>query len=198
MIDRKRKAAWKEHQRDAEGTRKERGKNEEIHTLPIPNPYPNPTAPNIPGNNLSLTAPNSRSQRAPARVGQPGDGGFSRFWDAYPRKTGDIQRAATEYLIAIDDGAKLEDMLQALEWQRNQDAWTEQGGRFIPSPERWLHNRGWTEQKPPEPQGKNATGSGTPKPKGAAFEISAAESAEKLEHMRRMYAKLSAGEEEKT
>lgn len=84
--------------------------------------------------------------RAPAREESPDDGGFSLFWDAYPRKTGDISRAATEYLIALDEGAKLEDMLAALEWQRTQDAWTEQGGRFIPAPEKWLHNRGWTEK----------------------------------------------------
>lgn len=89
-------------------------------------------------------------QRAPAREEHPQDNGFETLWDAYPRKAGDIQRAATEYLIAIDGGAKLEDMLLAIEWQKTQDTWTDQGGRFIPSLEKWLHNRGWTQRKPEE------------------------------------------------
>lgn len=145
-------------QRQADNRRKRAEKSTEnprdVRVTSNGNPYatvPYSTVPNqvsisFPGNNNNSGNNNSHTLRAPAREESPDDGGFSLFWDAYPRKTGDISRAATEYLIALDEGAKLEDMLAALEWQRTQDAWTEQGGRFIPAPEKWLHNRGWTEK----------------------------------------------------
>ena len=97
----------------------------------------------------------TREQRAPAREEQPQDNGFETLWSAYPRKTGDISRAATEYLIAIDNGGRLEDMLSAIEWQKTQSAWTDQGGRFIPSLEKWLKNRGWEQKKPEKPSEKD-------------------------------------------
>ena len=111
---------------------------------------PYSTVPSTLEENNKLSANNTGSLRAPAREEQPQDNGFETLWDAYPRKTGDISRAATEYLIAMDNGVKLEDMLAALEWQKQQSAWTEQGGRFVPSLEKWLQNRGWTQKKPVE------------------------------------------------
>lgn len=105
-----------------------------------------------------------------------GSDGFETFYAAYPRKSGYIDRAYREYLIAIDSGATLEEMLAALEWQRKE--WGAQGGRYTPSAEKWLHNRGWTEKQP------------------ETDESPAAETdAEKLEHMRRMYASIAGGKE---
>ena len=98
--------------------------------------------------------------------------GFDTFWAAYPRKSGYIDRAYQEYLVAIDSGATLEEMLSAMEWQRKE--WGAQGGRYTPSAEKWLHNRGWTEKQP------------------ETDDAPAAETdAEKLEHMRRMYASMT-------
>lgn len=76
-----------------------------------------------------------------------GDDGFETFWAAYPKKHGDIREACRMYLEAIDTGATLQQMLDALEWQKNQDTWMDQGGRYIPSAAKWLQNRAWL-QKP--------------------------------------------------
>ena len=72
------------------------------------------------------------------------DDGFSEFWEAYPRKSGDIQSAYYEYAAAIDGGAKPEELLQAVRAY----PWPEEM-RYIPSAEKWLKNRSWTE-KPQE------------------------------------------------
>lgn len=74
--------------------------------------------------------------------------GFEDFWNAYPKKTGDIKQAYFEYVGALEHGATLGDMLSALEWQKQQPEWTGEKARFIPSAEKWLRNRGWTAEKP--------------------------------------------------
>lgn len=112
------------------------------------------------------------------------DGGFSRFWDAYPKKSGDIRGACMEYLHALDSGATLADLLTALEWQRNQPRWLENQGQYIPSPEKWLRNRGWMQEKPkaPPPRKKNGMNPpGEPDPEAEH---------KKMEHMKRMYASM--------
>lgn len=73
---------------------------------------------------------------------QPADDRFDIFWAAYPVKTGIIERAYREYLHALDSGATLEQLLDAIE--RHKPMWAEQGTRYTPSAEKWLHNRGWT------------------------------------------------------
>ncbi len=74
------------------------------------------------------------------------DDGFEQFWNAYPRKTGDIKQAYMEYIGALQNGATLTDMLDAIKWQAA--TYTPDTIRFFPSAEKWLRNRGWTEQKP--------------------------------------------------
>ena len=82
------------------------------------------------------------------RAREDGDDGFEDFWNAYPKKTGDIKQAYFEYVGALEHGATLGDMLSALEWQKQQPEWTGERARFIPSAEKWLRNRGWTAEKP--------------------------------------------------
>lgn len=83
-----------------------------------------------------------------------GDDGFEAFWAAYPKKSGDIREACRLYLEAIDAGATLQQMLDALAWQKDQDSWLDQGGRYIPSPAKWLANKAWLQKpikaKPPD------------------------------------------------
>lgn len=81
------------------------------------------------------------------------DDGFVKFWDAFPgRKSGNIDQAYREYLRALESGVTPETLLNALECQRRQPAWMEENGRYCPSPEKWLRNRGWTAQLPENPQ----------------------------------------------
>lgn len=70
------------------------------------------------------------------------DDGFDIFWAAYPVKTGIIERAYREYLHALDSGATLPQLIAAIE--QHKPMWAEQGTRYTPSAEKWLHNRGWT------------------------------------------------------
>lgn len=82
------------------------------------------------------------------------DDGFSEFWEAYPRKSGDILSAYYEYAAAIDGGAKPEELLQAV----RDYPWPEEM-RYIPSAEKWLKNRSWTE-KPQERAVKKSSNKG--------------------------------------
>lgn len=76
---------------------------------------------------------------------------FDSFWNAYPRKSGDIKQACFEYMGAIQNGATLKEMLDAIEWQKE-----EKGGRYMPSAEKWLRNKGWTEAKTEPKVDRNA------------------------------------------
>lgn len=88
-----------------------------------------------------------------------GNDGFETFWAAYPRKTGDIRQAYLAYVHALDIGAVPEQIMDALSWQAEE--WREEGqAQFIPSPERWLTNRRWEEQRRKKKQ-----------PKGLAAEL---------------------------
>ena len=72
--------------------------------------------------------------------------GFDAFWDAYPRKTGNIDRAYFEYRDALETGVKPEELLEAIRWQAAE--WNEtQEARYLPSAEKWLHNRAWEAKK---------------------------------------------------
>jgi len=76
---------------------------------------------------------------------------FDLFWNAYPRKSGDIKQACFEYMGAIQNGATLKEMLDAIAWQKE-----EKGGRYMPSAEKWLRNKGWTEAKTEPKVDRNA------------------------------------------
>lgn len=80
--------------------------------------------------------------------------GFDRFWNAFPRRSGDIREAFVEFEKAVAEGATVEEMLAALDWQAKEWAAEGGGGRFIPSPVRWLRNKRWKEQ-PRTPAQKN-------------------------------------------
>jgi len=72
--------------------------------------------------------------------------GFDAFWAAYPRKTGNIDRAYREYREALGAGVTPEALLEAITWQAKE--WSEtQEARYMPSAEKWLHNRGWEAKK---------------------------------------------------
>lgn len=72
---------------------------------------------------------------------------FDRFWAVYPRHQAraDALKAWTKLQ---PDAALVEDMLTALEWQREQRSW-KQG--FIPLPATWLRGARWRDEFHQEP-----------------------------------------------
>lgn len=69
------------------------------------------------------------------------DDGFEEFWEAYPKKSGDIRQACFEYMGVVQSGVKKETILEAV---KEQAETKEQ--RYFPSAEKWLRNKGWTEK----------------------------------------------------
>ena len=93
--------------------------------LPTPTPTPTPT-PNNP----------------PTPKGE-----FERFWKAYPRKVGkDAAQRAFDKLRPT--AALVDDMVAAIERQCRSDAWTKDGGQFIPHPTTWLNQGRWNDEPP--------------------------------------------------
>jgi len=69
---------------------------------------------------------------------------FDVFWVKYPRKEGkEKARTAFEYV-----NVPLEVLLKAVEAQKGSAQWTNEGGRYIPSPATWLRDKRWEDQLP--------------------------------------------------
>src|ERR1700690_3783164 len=71
--------------------------------------------------------------------------GFSQFWAAYPRKVGK-DAAFAKWKARRPDPPLLELMLAAITAQRQTDAWTKDGGQFIPHPATWLSQGRWQDE----------------------------------------------------
>ena len=74
---------------------------------------------------------------------------FLKFWDAYPRKVG--KDAALRRWQALRKAGSLPDLailLGALKWQKEQESWREDGGRYIPHPATWLNAGRWADEPP--------------------------------------------------
>jgi phage replication O-like protein O len=65
-----------------------------------------------------------------------------KFWNAYPRKHGK-GRFEIAWGKMLPSESLLEEMLKALEVQKKSPGWKREGGRFIPSPSKWLEERHW-------------------------------------------------------
>lgn len=70
--------------------------------------------------------------------------GFTEFWQTYPRKVGKGAAQKAWDRLKPDLSA----VLAALDWQTKQDAWTKDGGQFIPHPGTYLNQRRWEDEKP--------------------------------------------------
>ena len=87
--------------------------------------------------------PNSNPNPNPKEAGREyeKDKMFQEFWNTYPKKTGDIRQAYSEYQYAVQSGTPPEVILQATHDQfDDRDADEIQ---FMTSAERWLRNKGW-------------------------------------------------------
>jgi len=85
------------------------------------------------------------------------DDGFEEFWNAYPKKSGDIRTAYMEYIGAVDSGVEPAALLEAAQELADAD---EDEVRFAPSAEKWLRNKGWL-QKPTVKANKPGAGKKT-------------------------------------
>ena len=93
----------------------------------------------IQSNTESNTNPNPIQTRTREDEQDPG---FTSFWNAYPRKSGDIRQAFMAYLHAtMDLGADPEKLVEAIKAQT--DGITVEDIQFMPSAEKWLRNKGW-------------------------------------------------------
>lgn len=71
------------------------------------------------------------------------EGEFLIFWEAYPRKAGNKQKALQAFKKA---GVSLDVLLEAIEAQKNTPQWQKDGGQFIPYPTTWLSGRRWEDE----------------------------------------------------
>lgn len=74
------------------------------------------------------------------------DDGFEAFWNAYPRKTGDIKQAYMEYRRVLQSGVDPAVLLQAA--TEKAASLSREDWPYQPSAEKWLANKGWLEQQP--------------------------------------------------
>lgn len=91
------------------------------------------------------TEQNRSLERERARAKDNAD--FEVFWNAYPRKTA-ITEAFKAWIAVSDARPPVEEMIAAVERQKASDQWTEAGGKYIPSPARWLRQYGWINEEP--------------------------------------------------
>lgn len=72
---------------------------------------------------------------------------FSTFWSAYPRKVAKASAMRAFTRIRPDD-EKLARMLSALDRQKRSEAWSKDGGQFIPHAATWLRGERWEDAAP--------------------------------------------------
>jgi hypothetical protein len=86
----------------------------------------------------------ARTRRSHVADGRADDGGFEKFWSAYPRRVcrRDAERAWAKLKPPLGK------VLAALKAWRNSPAWLQDGGRYIPHPATWLNRGGWEDELP--------------------------------------------------
>jgi len=76
---------------------------------------------------------------------------FCAFWNAYPRKV-DKKRALKVWEKLNPDKDLLEEVLSALEVQKQSEQWKKDGGQFIPYPSSWLRQERWEDEYHEKPR----------------------------------------------
>ena len=67
---------------------------------------------------------------------------FIDFWNAYPRK----EKKQSAYKTWLKVKPPINEVLSALQWQKNIKQWTKNGGVFIPLPSTYLNAGQWEDQ----------------------------------------------------
>ncbi len=84
----------------------------------------------------------SEERRVEESRGECALSSFAAFWQAYPKKRnkGDAEKAWNRLKPPLDQ------ILVALDWQRQQPGWTKDGGQFVPYPASYLNAKGWEDE----------------------------------------------------
>lgn len=93
-----------------------------------------------------------RKKNTPSFEGEGEGDGFQAFWAQYPRKQN--KQEARQVWEKLKPAPPLQaEILTAIAAQRQSDQWVKEGGRYIPLPSTWLHNRRWEDEAftPPPP-----------------------------------------------
>jgi uncharacterized protein YdaU (DUF1376 family) len=88
---------------------------------------------------------------------------FESFWKAYPSGVRGKPGKGAAFKAWQKAKPSLDEILKALEWQRESDQWTREGGQYIPNPQTYLNQSRWQDDLPDETFGK---------PKGKPWYIS--------------------------
>ena len=73
---------------------------------------------------------------------------FESFWSAYPKKVAKQDALKAWGQVTPD----LQAVLDSLRWQRKQEDWTKDAGKFVPYPATWLRDKRWQDEMPYELQ----------------------------------------------
>ncbi|MEW6711451.1 MAG: hypothetical protein AB1403_16625 [Candidatus Riflebacteria bacterium] len=80
---------------------------------------------------------------------------FEKFWDAYPKQKGKGKAwAAFSEARKKKSFPHIQSLLDAIERQKNEEAWKKENGRFIPEPASWIQDERWMDSarvKVPKP-----------------------------------------------
>lgn len=71
---------------------------------------------------------------------------FKLFWDAYPKHK--AKQDAVKAFAKLKEDDRIEDLLVAIQWQKQTKDWLKDGGQFIPLPASWLNARRWEDEPP--------------------------------------------------
>lgn len=72
---------------------------------------------------------------------------FDRFWAVYPRHTAK-QTAWKSFEKLNPDESLVQQMITAVERQKQSEQWTKDNGQFIPHPATWINQRRWEDEVP--------------------------------------------------
>ena len=75
--------------------------------------------------------------------------GFESFWSAYPKKVG--KPAALKAFRSAKINGHLPEVLADIGGKAQSDAWTKDGGQFVPNPATYLNQRRWEDENPQSP-----------------------------------------------
>lgn len=100
------------------------------------------------GDQDQLVAPTKERGKKDRKKDQDGQAAlFEKFWTAYPKKV--AKKAAGQAFEKLNPGPELlDDILTALDRQKQAQQWQRDGGQYVPNPTTWLNGRRWEDEMP--------------------------------------------------
>ena len=101
----------------------------------------------------SLTKTKTKTETNTKNQNKDIQNNFDQFWLAYPKHQSKPQ-ALKAFTKLNPDEELMQQILSAIEVQKQSDQWTKDGGQFIPLPATWLNNKRWEDDVLPSTQRK--------------------------------------------